>query len=105
MTLVDVPLVSAETVRALLAAHRKTRPPLVRPFRSGRHGHPVIFDRAVFDDLRQADDTVGAKAVVQAHLDSSVDVPIEEDGPFCDIDTPADYERVFGRPLPDRDEG
>lgn len=105
VTLVDVPLVSSTTVRALLAAHRTTGAPVVRPMRAGRHGHPVIFDRSVFDELRRADDTQGAKAVVQAHLHQSVEVPIEDEGPFYDVDTPADYERVFGRPVPEAPDG
>ena len=99
VTLVDVPLVSAGTVRALLAAHDATRAPVVRPVRGGHHGHPVIFDRSVFDELRRA--TVSAKEIVTAHLRESIEIPIAEDGPFRDIDTPADYEEVFGRPPPD----
>ena len=99
VTLVDVPLVSAGTVRALLAAHDATRAPVVRPVRGGRHGHPVVFDRSVFGELGRA--RVSAKEIVSAHLRESIDVPIAEDGPFRDIDTPADYEEVFGRPPPD----
>lgn len=99
VTLVDVPLVSAGTVRALLAAHESTRAPVVRPVRDGRHGHPVVFDRSVFDELRRT--TVSAKEVVKAHLRESIDIPIAEDGPFRDIDTPADYREVFGQPPPD----
>ena len=103
VTLVDVPLVSSRTVSALLNAYRRTRAPIVRPARAGRHGHPVIFDRSVFEDVRQASEAQrGAKAVVQAYRAESVDVPIDEDGPFNDIDTPADYERVFGIQLPEQ---
>ena len=104
VTLVDVPLVSAATVRALLAAHAAARAPVVRPVRGGRHGHPVVFDRSVFDELRRA--AVSAKEVVTAHRRESIEIPIAEDGPFRDIDTPADYEEVFGRPPPDiREDG
>ena len=101
VTLVDVPLVSAETVRALLEVHRRTRAPVVRPIRHGRHGHPVIFDRAVFDELRKADPSVGAKAVVRAHEADAVAVEVDDEGAFLDIDTPDDYKRVFKQPVPD----
>ena len=103
VTLVDVPLIDAGTVRALLDAHERTQAPIVRPCHPddhGRHGHPVIFDRSLFDELQKADPRGGAKPVVRAHLDESVEVPATGDGPFLDVDTPEAYKRVFGRPLP-----
>jgi CTP:molybdopterin cytidylyltransferase MocA len=99
VALIDVPLVSPSTVRALLEAYRATGAPVVRPAREGRHGHPVIFDRALFDALRRADPATGARAVVRAHAGRAVEVPVEDAGAFLDVDTPEDYARVFGRPL------
>ncbi len=101
VTLVDVPLVSPATVEVLLATYYRTRAPVVRPARGGRHGHPVIFDREVFEALRHADPAAGAKAVVQARIGQVVDVPVDDTGAFLDVDTAEDYTRVFGRPLPD----
>lgn len=97
VTLIDVPLVTSATVGALLAAYRAAGAPVVRPVRQGRHGHPVIFDRAVFDALRQADPARGARAVVRAHADRAVEVAVDDEGAFLDVDTPEDYTRVFGR--------
>ena len=102
VTLVDVPLVGVATVRALLDAYARTRAPIVRPLRpvDSAHGHPVVFDRSVFDALRGADPGAGAKPVVRA-LESEIEnVPVDDHGAFLDIDTPADYRRVFGRPVP-----
>jgi molybdenum cofactor cytidylyltransferase len=103
VTLVDVPLIEAGTVRALLDEYQRAHAPIVRPIHASdptRHGHPVIFDRSLFDELQKADPTLGAKPVVRAHLDKAVEVPVAADGPFLDVDTPEAYERVFGRPLP-----
>ena len=103
VTLVDVPLIDPYTVRVLLQAHRTTQAPIVRPSRTvgvRRHGHPVIFDREVFDELQQTDPSVGAKAVIRAHLAEAVEVSVTADGPFLDVDTPDAYRQVFGRPLP-----
>ena len=93
MTLVDVPMVSASTVTAVLNEWRRTRAPIVRPADGGRHGHPVIFDRSVFDDLRKADPNTGAKAVFKIHQDRIVNVAVKDPGAFEDIDTPGDYDR------------
>jgi len=97
VTLVDVPLVSASTVRTVLEAWQRTGAPVVRPARGDRHGHPVIFDRAVFEELRRAPLDTGAKAVVQAHAADVVDVPVEDEGAVVDIDTPEQYRRMGSR--------
>ena len=92
--LVDAPLVAAGTVRAVMDAFRRTRAPIVRPVVNGRHGHPVLFARGVFDELRRADPAVGAKAVVRAHAADACDVPVDDEGACRDIDTPEDFARL-----------
>jgi CTP:molybdopterin cytidylyltransferase MocA len=100
MTLVDVPLVSSATCARVLAAWRASRAPIVRPARGDVHGHPVIFDRALFDELRSADPRHGAKPVVRAHADHIVNVPVDDEGAFTDVDTPEDYESLLRRIRP-----
>jgi molybdenum cofactor cytidylyltransferase len=92
--LVDAPLVRPETARAVLDAFRRTRAPVVRPEVNGRHGHPVLFSRRVFDDLRRADPSIGAKAVVRAHAAEVCDVPVDDAGACEDVDTPEDLARL-----------
>lgn len=65
----------------------------------GRHGHPLLVDRALFDRLRHADPIEGAKPVVHAHATPAGNVEVDDEGAFGDIDTPDEYERalsVFG---------
>ena len=93
---VDVPLVTSRTVARLLELLRVTPAPIVRAAYEGRHGHPVIFTRAVFDELRRADPAVGARAVVRAHAGDVVDLEVDEPGVVEDVDTPEDYRRLFG---------
>lgn len=97
---VDMPLVSAATVRAVVDAYRRAPHLVVRPARSGRHGHPVLFDRALFPELRAADVSRGARAVIGAHPQHVLDVATTDDGAFIDIDTPEEYARYTGFPLP-----
>ncbi|HVB36896.1 MAG TPA: nucleotidyltransferase family protein [Vicinamibacterales bacterium] len=93
---VDMPLVGVSTVRAIVEAYERTKAPIIRPVRDGVHGHPVLFDRTVFADLRQADPSVGARAVVRARAAQVLDVAVDDAGAFLDIDTPEDYERIPG---------
>jgi molybdenum cofactor cytidylyltransferase len=94
MMLVDAPLVSAETVRAVLERYQATRAPIVRPVRGAEHGHPVLIDRSLFGALRAASPASGAKPIVRAHVSAAGDVPVDDAGAFMDIDTPEDYEKI-----------
>lgn len=97
VTPVDVPLIAPGSVSALVAAFEATRAPIVRAVHGGAHGHPVIFARRLFDELRRADPTRGAKAVLRAHENAILDVDVADPGVLTDVDAPEDYERVFGR--------
>jgi molybdenum cofactor cytidylyltransferase len=95
LTLVDVPLVSESTVRAVIDSYRCTRAPIVRPTSGDRHGHPLLIDRSVFDALRAADPSAGAKPIVRAHASAAGDIAIEDEGAFLDVDTEEEYRRTI----------
>jgi molybdenum cofactor cytidylyltransferase len=99
MTLVDSPLATRETVAAVIDQWRRSRAPIVRPAIGDTHGHPVLFDRVLFDELRRAPQNVGAKAVVRAHEREIVNVQVSDEGCVVDFDTPLDYERYLKRNL------
>ena len=97
LTLVDVPLVSADTVRAVLARYRAEAAPVVRPVNGSRHGHPVLIDRQLFPLLRAANPATGAKPIVRAHASAAGDVEVADEGSFTDIDTPTEYAAATAR--------
>jgi molybdenum cofactor cytidylyltransferase len=88
--LVDVPLVSAATVRAVIDRYRQTGARVVRPVRGDEHGHPVLIDRSLFDAIRRADPAVGAKPIIRANVSPAGDVVVDDAGAFADFDTPDD---------------
>lgn len=94
VTLVDVPLMTAETVRLVISEWQRTQAPIVRPAIGEQHGHPVVFARRLFQELRNAPLDVGAKAVVRTHADEIVNVPVTDAGCLVDVDTPRDYEAL-----------
>ena len=97
VTPVDIPMVRPSTVRELIRVWEGTRAPIVRPAVGERHGHPVLFARVVFDALRFAPLTLGARTVVHAWGDRLVNVPVDDPGCLFDIDTPADYDTIVGK--------
>lgn len=88
---VDAPLVTSDTIAALIAVFSATAAPIVRARFQSRNGHPVVFSRALFDDLRRANPEVGAKAVLRAHASAIVNVDLADPAVITDVDTPEDY--------------
>lgn len=95
VTLVDVPLVSATTVRRVIERYRETHAPVVRPTSGTRHGHPLLIDRSLFSELQRADPEIGAKQIVRAHASLAGDIAIDDEGAFTDVDTPEEYARLM----------
>jgi CTP:molybdopterin cytidylyltransferase MocA len=95
VTLVDVPLVSASTVRTVIDTYRRSRAPIVRPTSGDRHGHPLLIDRALFGVLRAADPATGAKPIVRAHASAAGDIAVDDEGAYTDIDTEDDYRKTI----------
>ena len=93
VTPVDLPLLTPASVSTLLASFRAGSFPIARATHGGRHGHPVVFGRSVFDALRRADPATGAKSVVHAYPVLNVEVP--DAGVLHDVDTPEDYARLI----------
>ena len=96
VTPVDIPLVRPDTIVAVRDAFLRSGAPIARAACRSRHGHPVIFSSAVFDELRRADPEQGAKAVVRAHAAAVLDVEVDDEGVLRDVDTAQDYRDLFG---------
>lgn len=94
VTLVDLPLVSAATIEAVVDRHRTTGAPIIRPASGTRHGHPIFVARSLFAEIRSGDPRTGAKPIVRRHASVDGDVPVDDEGAFFDVDTPSDYDRV-----------
>ena len=97
VTLVDIPMFRVETVRSVVEQWRLTGAPIVRPAVGPRHGHPVLFDRGVFDALRRAPLAEGAKAVLREYAERVVDVQVDDPGCVEDVDTPEEYRALIDR--------
>jgi molybdenum cofactor cytidylyltransferase len=94
---VDIPLIEAETIAMVRDAFLEGTSPITRATFRGRHGHPVIFAAALFDELRGADPNTGAKMVVHAHAGEVLNVEVNDPAVLRDVDTLQDYRELFGR--------
>ena len=96
--LVDHPYITAQLVDAMIERFYETKKLIVVPRYRGRRGHPVIFSSALFAELLAAPVDQGAKAVVHAHRDETLEIDTGDQGVTIDIDTPDEYrEHVKGK--------
>jgi molybdenum cofactor cytidylyltransferase len=89
--LVDHPYIDAELVNLLIERFEASGKLIVVPRFRGKRGHPVIFARSLFDELLRAPMDQGAKAVVNAHREETLEVETADPGITVDIDTPELY--------------
>ena len=94
--LADMPYIKEETITKLINAYNANQDlqPIVIPTSSGTPGHPVIFDKAYFNEIQSLEGDRGARPVVDAHQDKLIQVEIDDSGILRDIDTLDDIEAI-----------
>lgn len=100
---VDQPHVAVRTVELLIEEFHKGGPAIVVPTYEGRRGHPVVFRRGVFQELLDAPQDLGARAVIRADPARVAEVPVGDPAVLDDIDTPEAYEDLVRRSGPPGD--
>ena len=89
--LVDHPYVNPDLVNLMAQRFFESGKLIVVPRHRGQRGHPVILSRKLFDELLNAPMDEGAKAVVNAHRDETLEIDTDDEGVTIDIDTPELY--------------
>jgi molybdenum cofactor cytidylyltransferase len=91
--LVDHPYINPALVKLLIQRFEASGKPIAVPRFHGKRGHPVVFARSLFDELLAAPEDQGARAVVNAHRQETLEIDTEDEGITVDIDTPELYRR------------
>lgn len=89
--LVDHPYIEARLVQSMIDRFYAGSNLIVVPRYNGKRGHPVIFARRLFGEILAAPLDQGAKAVVNAHRDETLEIDTDQEGIGVDIDTPELY--------------
>lgn len=96
--LADMPFVGPEMIAALVERYRQTTARLVISDYAGVDAPPMLYDRSLFDELREMAPGRGGWQVVRRHRNEAEVLawPLEA---LADLDVPDDYERLrSGRP-------
>jgi molybdenum cofactor cytidylyltransferase len=91
--LVDHPYVNPDLVNLMAQRFFESGKLIVVPRHRGQRGHPVILSCKLFGELLDAPMDEGAKAVVNAHRDETLEIDTDDEGVTVDIDTPELYRR------------
>ena len=83
----------AALIRRLCQAHETSDALITVPSFGGRHGHPTIFSRRVFPEIRDIrEETQGLRAVRHRHRERTQVIGAATRVPLIDINTPEEYQ-------------
>ena len=91
--LADMPLVTTEMIATLVTRYRASEAPLVISDYDGVNAPPMLYDRALFEELRVMEGEGCGRQVVRRHQ-SSAEVVAWPVTALTDLDVPSDYELV-----------
>ena len=91
----DHPLLTQSLLVDLLQGYWLSKKRIIIPIHRGKRGHPIIFDRELFDDIRNAPIDIGARAVVRNHEQDIQEVDVNDEGVLINIDSPDDYKKYI----------
>jgi molybdenum cofactor cytidylyltransferase len=92
---VDQPRLTADHLRALVAAYRASGKPIAGSSRGGRRASPTLFDRSLFDQLLQVTGDVGGRPIMDANPQWVEAVEAEDERELMDVDTLGDWQRIL----------
>lgn len=88
---VDVPAVTPDTIRQLIAA----KSPVVRTKCGSKRGHPVKLDAEMIEAVLSYEGEQGLKGFLKNREDQILDVELSDEGSFLDADTQEEYSRLL----------
>jgi len=97
MCLVDHPAIASETVRSLIQYFKSSGKPVVVPQIQGKHGHPVLINREVLDQILALGPDQGADTVIHSFRGRTDFVEVTDPGILIDVDDPESYLSLVAR--------
>ncbi len=92
--LADHPLVSCNTYRAIVDAHKQSPERIIIPAFEGRRGHPTLFPFSVISDIF----FLGSlRDLIRDEGDRVLVVDVPDEGVVLDMDTEEDYRAVVAK--------
>ncbi len=91
----DMPRITPDNLTALKGAFESSgNACIVIPTTNGKRGNPVLWSRDFFDEISSLKGDVGARSVIGHYPESIVEVDLNTDAIFLDVDTPDMLKRL-----------
>lgn len=85
----DMPFIGSDDIGKLCAAFNPTEGRAICvPTVGGKRGNPVLWSSEFFDEIRSLRGDVGGKHLIGLYSEAVEEVPVGNDGPIIDVDTP-----------------
>lgn len=94
--LVDNPFITKIVVNRVISKFKETNSPIVVPVFNKKRGHPTLFSRSLFKELRNAPLKEGARGVIHSNEEKVLELKMRESKILVSIDTPEDYKLHLG---------
>ena len=94
IALADQPLITTEIINRLIRYYRKSTPLITAASHQGRRGHPIIFSKALRDELCRVQGDEGGRSVINTYSDETDYVEVGSNAIFADMDTVEEYKRI-----------
>lgn len=96
----DHPILDATLIQRVCDQWRSTAAEVVIPTYQGRRGHPLIARWSTVSAVRVLPHDVGVNRWLRDPSTSITEWPIDDPRILCDLDVPADYERLLAEIAP-----
>lgn len=91
----DMAKIDARSINLVIDEYEKENSPILVVAHHSRLGHPILFTRALFEEIRQiSEETYGLKSVIKKHEDEMRLVEADSEDVLTDIDTLEDLEKL-----------
>lgn len=97
LALVDQPQIGAEVIRGLLASFSVNPKHIVLPTYRGKRGHPTLFPRKLFEEIKTAPPTISARDILTKHQSDILEVETNDESILWNINSEQDFHWVQRR--------
>lgn len=94
LALADQPLIPPAVIDRLIEAYEGGGRGIAVPVHRGRRGHPVIYSVKYKEELLKLTGDIGGREIVGRHPEDLLEVEVDSESIFTDIDTMEDYKSI-----------